>query len=87
MWLFESEDKVYLLKVKVTPKAKSERIKKTTNADGSALYKVYVTQPAESGKANKAVIALLAKEFGVAKLNVTVLHGKSSREKIIQIKA
>ncbi|QEK38300.1 DUF167 domain-containing protein [Candidatus Cytomitobacter indipagum] len=70
------------IKIKVTPKAKSSRIKKDKD-----LYKVYVTEPAKNGKANKAVIELIAKQFGVSKSNVIIKSGLTSREKIILIKA
>lgn len=72
-------------RVKVLPKAKSERILKETGADGAVLYKIYVTAAPEYGKANKAVIKLLAKALGIAKSNLTITHGHTSREKTIKI--
>ncbi len=74
------------LHVRVTPKAKFERIKKEMTADGEVLYKLYVTAAAEDGKANEAVIKLLAKALGVAKTNLTMTRGQTSRNKIIEIK-
>lgn len=83
--LFDYQNPPDTLRVKVTPKAKSERIKKEMDADGAALYKIYVTAAPEDGKANKAVIKLLSKSLGVAKSNLTITHGHTSREKIIKI--
>lgn len=83
--LFDYQNPPDTLRVKVTPKAKSERIKKEMGADGAALYKIYVTAAPEDGKANKAVIKLLSKSLGVAKSNLTITHGHTSREKIIKI--
>lgn len=82
---FDSKDPLGALRVKVTTKAKSERIKKETRSDGSVVYKVYVTAAPEDGKANEAVIKLLAKELGVAKSCLTITHGHKSREKTIEI--
>jgi uncharacterized protein (TIGR00251 family) len=83
--LFDYQNPPDTLRVKVTPKAKSERIKKETGADGAVLYKVYVTTAPEDGKANVAVIKLISKALGVAKSNLTITHGHTSREKTIKI--
>lgn len=83
--LFDPEDLPQTLRVKVTPKAKLETIKKEKAADGSDLYKIYVTAAPENGKANDAVIKLLAKALGVAKSSLTITHGHTSREKTIKI--
>jgi len=47
---------------------------------GAAL-KVRVAAPPEQGKANDAVAALLAEEFGVKASAVTLVGGESSRSK------
>lgn len=74
------------LRVKVTPKAKAERIKKEAGEDGSVLYKIYVTAAPEDGKANDAAKKLLSKTLGIAKSNITITHGQTTREKTIKIK-
>ncbi len=84
--LFDYQNPPDMLRVKVTPKAKFERIKKEIGPDGTVLYKIYVTAAPEDGKANKAVIKLLAKALDVAKSNLTITHGHTSREKTIKIK-
>lgn len=73
------------LSIKVTPKASANRIKVETQSDGSLLYRVYVTVAAEDGKANAAVIALIAKELGIAKSKVSIARGHTSRDKIIKV--
>jgi uncharacterized protein YggU (UPF0235/DUF167 family) len=83
--LFDYQSPPDILRVKVTPKAKSERIKKEIAADGSVLYKIYVTAAPEDGKANAAVIKLLAKALGIAKSSLTITRGLTSREKTIQV--
>lgn len=83
--LFDTQNLPDTLHVRVTPKAKSERIKKTTGENGSMVYKVYVTAAPEDGKANQAVIKLLSKVLGIAKSSLLITHGFSSRDKIIKI--
>lgn len=83
--LFDYKNLPTTLRVRVTPKAKSARIKKETAEDGSTLYKVYVIVVAEDGKANQAVIELLAKALDVPKSALTITHGLASRDKLIRI--
>lgn len=70
--------------VTVTPKASSNRIKADV-VDGVLQLKVYVTVPPEDGKANKAVIELLAKELRVPKSSLTIVSGLQSRRKVVRI--
>lgn len=74
-----------VLHVRVTPKASANRIKPETLADGSLLLRVYVTVVPEDGKANKAVIELLAKELGIAKSRLSITHGLTDKNKTIRI--
>ncbi len=83
--LFDHANPPTTLRVKVTPKAKAERIKKETAPDGTTLYKVYVTAVAEDGKANEAVIKLLAVALDVPKSSVVITRGFTGRDKVIQI--
>lgn len=83
--LFDYQAPPNTLRVRVTPKAKSERIKKEIGVDGTPLYKVYVNAAPEDGKANEAVIKLLAKALGVSKSSLTITRGHTSREKTITL--
>jgi uncharacterized protein (TIGR00251 family) len=47
--------------------------------------RVYVTAAPESGKANDAVIALLAKSLGIGKRSITLVKGHTTRDKVLQI--
>ena len=49
--------------------------------------KIRVTVVPEDGKANKAVIALLAKALGVSKSSVTIVRGETARDKLVRIDA
>ena len=66
--------------VRVTPNAKTDAI-----VIDEGQVKVRVTAVPEDGKANKAVIALMAKALGVSKSSVVIVRGETSREKLLQI--
>lgn len=72
--------------VRVTPKASSNRFTVEEQGDGSYLVRVYVTTVPEDGKANKAVIKLLAKELGVAKSSLSIIKGLKDRNKLVQVR-
>lgn len=67
--------------IRVQPRAKRVKFEKLD--DGH--YKAWVTAPAEAGRANEALIQLLAEEFGVAKSAIRIVIGKTAREKLVEI--
>ncbi len=67
--------------VKVIPRAGENRVERITDEE----YKVRVTAAPEKGKANEAVINLLAQYFCVPKSTVQIIGGKTARTKIIDI--
>ena len=69
------------LQVRVQPKARRNSIEVV---DGSKL-KVCVTTAPEGGKANDAVVVLLAKSLGIAKSHIRILRGRKSRDKLLDI--
>jgi hypothetical protein len=69
-----------IVRIKVIPRAKKELVKE----EGEVL-KVYVTAPPEDGRANEAVIKILAKHFGVAKSRVRIMKGETIRNKAVEI--
>ena len=73
--------------VRVSPRARSSRIDGTVaDADGRCAVKVAVTTIPEGGKANAAVIALLAKAWLVPKSSITIQSGAAAQRKILRIK-
>ena len=66
--------------VRVTPRAARNAVL----LDGD-LIRVTVTVVPEDGKANAAVIKLLAKALGVAKSRLVLLRGASARDKTFRI--
>lgn len=74
------------LTVRLTPKGGSDRIDGTElDADGEAQLKVRVSAVPEDGKANKALVALLARTLRLPKSAITILSGETSRKKILRI--
>lgn len=71
-----------LLNVRVKPNARHARL--TEQDDGTWLAEV--NAPPVEGKANVAVVALIAAHFGVAKSRVEIKSGAASRLKRVQIK-
>ena len=68
--------------VKVVPGASRDRI---VGAHGDAL-KVQVTAPPEKGKANGAVIKLLAKSLGCPERDISIVRGGSSARKTVYLR-
>jgi len=69
------------LKVKVVPGSSRDQI---VGWLGDAL-KIKVTAPPEKGKANEAVIGLLAEALGVSSDDIEIVSGHSSPSKVIAI--
>lgn len=73
------------IKVKVIPQASKDEVLEIKDEDGFSMFKIKTTKPPEDGKANEAVIAILAKYFGVKKSAINILSGEVSRLKIVEI--
>ena len=71
-----------LLQVKVQPGSRRNEV---VGFQGEVL-RLRVTAPPERGRANQAVIELLAQTLGIRKSQVSVIQGAVSREKLLAIK-
>ncbi len=67
--------------VKVKPKAKEEKVEKIDDIN----FKVSVKQPPEKGRANRAVMRVLADYFNIGQSNIQIISGSTSKLKIIEI--
>ena len=67
--------------VKVKPKAREEKVMKLSDTN----FKVWVKEPSEKGKANRAVLRVLADYFNINQSNVKIISGSTSKLKIIEI--
>lgn len=68
------------IRLRVVPGAKVERL-----AIENASLKIWIRTAPEDGKANKAVISLLAKTLKLPKQAVTIISGHTSRDKRVRI--
>ncbi|MBZ4022775.1 hypothetical protein CKO11_09920 [Rhodobacter sp. TJ_12] len=66
--------------LRVTPKASRNQI-----VAGEEGLRAYVTVVPENGKANAAVVKLLAKSLGVAKSRLTLIRGETARDKVFRL--
>jgi uncharacterized protein (TIGR00251 family) len=74
------------VRVRLTPRASASRLVGIAPApDGRVALKVMVTSAAEDGKANAALIALLACAWRVAKSDISIVSGASDRRKMIHV--
>lgn len=78
-WRWQGTD--LILALHVQPRASRDEI---SGLHGERL-KVRITAPPVDGAANDHLLAFLAKTFGVAKSQVTLLAGESGREKRVRI--
>lgn len=69
------------IKVKVTPRSSRNAIEKLREGE----YRVWVTAVPEKGKANRAVIELLALECRVAKSQIRLVSGQTSSSKVFEL--
>ncbi|MDF2096399.1 DUF167 domain-containing protein [Aquibaculum arenosum] len=75
------------LSVRLQPGARSLGIEGVERlADGRAVLKVKVTAAPESGKANAALIALLAKEWKLRKSDLELIAGQKARNKTLLLR-
>jgi uncharacterized protein YggU (UPF0235/DUF167 family) len=66
--------------VRVTPNAGAD-----TLTIGDGIIQVRVTATPEAGKANAAVLALLAKALGVPKSALSIVRGETGRDKRVRL--
>lgn len=72
--------------VRLTPRAARNRIDGIAqDADGKPYLKVAVTAVPESGKANAALVALLAKTWRLPRTTISVVAGTTDRRKTLFI--
>jgi len=70
------------ISIKVKTKAKEEKVRQL----GKNNFAVFVKALPIEGKANEAVIRLLAKYFKVPKSSIEIISGHKSKNKIVEIK-
>lgn len=79
--LFQASSSAVILRVYVQPKARRAQII-GLHAD---RLKLAVTEPPDKGKANAAVVELIAETFKVSQSRVSLVRGDTSRQKDVAI--
>jgi uncharacterized protein YggU (UPF0235/DUF167 family) len=75
------------LAVRLTPKASAARIiGLIEDGAGGVALKVAVTAAPEAGKANDALLALLAKALGLKRRDLTLALGAADRRKLVHVR-
>jgi uncharacterized protein YggU (UPF0235/DUF167 family) len=80
--------------VKAKTRAKENRVERVgqpsldldKRKEEPVIYKVSVKEVPVDGKANEAIVKALADYFDVAKSNITLISGQSSKQKVFKIK-
>jgi uncharacterized protein len=74
------------VRVRLTPRASANRlVGLVAEADGGVALRVMVTAAAEQGKANEALIKLLARTWHLAKSDISIVAGASDRRKTLHV--
>jgi uncharacterized protein (TIGR00251 family) len=68
------------IQVKVKPNSRTEEVSQESDS-----FIVKVKEPPREGKANQAVIRLLAEHFGVPRSRVRILSGFKSKNKVVEV--
>jgi len=69
------------LTIKIIPRSSRNEIKEMPNGD----WRIKLTAPPVDGKANEALIELLAEHFDVSKSKIKIVRGPTSKNKIVDI--
>ncbi|MBI4673875.1 MAG: YggU family protein [Chloroflexi bacterium] len=77
----ESRDGI-TFSVKVIPRAKRDEI---VGVEGEAV-KIRLNAPPVEGRANEALIKFLAQVLGVARAQVEIVRGDTSRRKVVRVR-
>jgi uncharacterized protein YggU (UPF0235/DUF167 family) len=73
---------------RLTPKGGRDSLHgRAEGSDAKPYLKARVSSPLENGKANEALVRLLAAALGIGKSNVRIVSGTASRVKMIEVEA
>jgi uncharacterized protein YggU (UPF0235/DUF167 family) len=72
--------------VRLTPRGRADRIDGVMRlADGTAVLKASVGAAPENGRANEALLRLLATQWGLARRDLAIVVGARSRSKCVHV--
>ena len=72
--------------IRLSPRAKFDRLLGiAAAADGGRVLRASVTAPAQDGRANEALLQLLARVWHLPRCNLSIVAGATSRNKIVLV--
>ena len=71
--------------VRLTPRAKVDQLLAVVDGDGRRVVRAAVTALPEDGRANEALLRLLARALDVPRRDLAILVGASARNKVVRI--
>lgn len=80
-----SKHKEMKIRCKIKPNSKKGNLVQKSQDENGEFFEIFVRDPAVEGKANLAVVKLLARKFGVSKSRVSLKTGTKSRFKVFEI--
>jgi uncharacterized protein len=69
----------------LTPKAAQDKLNGTLEKDNKIYLRVSVKAPPKEGEANAALMAFLAKTWGIPKSHIQLINGAQSRYKTLLV--
>lgn len=75
------------VRVRLQPRAAGDEVTgwRDDPATGERVLVCRVTAPPVDGKANRALVKLLSREFDVPKSKIRIVRGESSRDKLVEL--
>ena len=72
--------------IRLVPRAKADRLVAIgVAAEGGRVLRAAVTAPAEAGRANEALLQLLARGWHIPLRNLSIIKGFTSRNKAVRV--
>ena len=72
--------------IRLLPRAKADRLVAIdVAAEGGRVLRAAVTAPAEAGRANEALLQLLARGWHIPLRNLSIIKGFTSRNKAVRV--
>lgn len=71
--------------IRLSPRAKADRLLAVAAAARGCVIKASVTAPPEHGRANEALLQLLARAWRLPRRDLSIVNGAVSRNKIVRV--
>jgi len=72
--------------IRLSPRARTDRlVGVAASAGGGRVLTATVTAPAEAGRANEALLHLLARAWHLPRRDLSIIAGSTSRNKVVRV--